>query len=348
MLSKTSALDPDPYDQSWVKKWAAIGDSFSAGLGVGSRTDMSCSRYDGGYPHIIDSDERFGRNPSRTVQFMGCSGVTSSQVLKQQVPHLEDSLDIITLSAGGNDVSLGPVLDSCIFQWRRGTSDSCEKALNHTQGLIDNELSTNLDSLLQALLAKLSPEGTIYYPGYTQFFGDSRFCDNTTWSVWPRMPEKDKQRLTSERRAHMNSMVAQVNDKILNATKNAGSRVVYVDFDWAFEQVNGRFCEEGVKEPAPDRAGLLFYEWLTMDDGEDPHLINNPGDPVPVDSFEGSIGKWVLETLRSHPDWNEFGPKGFPLFHITDAVENTAQLKAAELKTQMGLDDLIFWFLPDS
>lgn len=279
---------------------------------------------------------------------MGCSGVTSTQVLKKQVPHLNDDLDIITVSAGGNDVVLGPVLDSCIFQWRRGTNQSCEKALNHTQELIDSELSPNIDNLLQALLAKLSPEGTIYYPGYTQFFGDSRLCDNVTWSVWPRMAEKDKQRLTSERRAHMNSMVAQVNDKILNATKHAGPRVVYVDFDWAFEQVNGRFCEEGVEEPDPDRAGLLFYEWMTLDDGEDPHLIIDPGDPVPAETFEGSIGSWVMETLTEKPDWKYFGSAGSPMFHITDTVVHTAQLKAADFRTRMGLDDLIFWFLPDS
>jgi hypothetical protein len=338
-------LKPDPYDQSYINKWAFIGDSFSAGLGVGLRTDMSCSRYDGGYPHILDNDDRFVRNPNRTAQFMGCSGVTSPQVLKNQVPYLEHGLDVITVSAGGNDVSLGPVLDSCIFQWRRGTNESCEKALNNTQALIDAQLSLNLDALLQALVEKLSPEGKIYYPGYTQFFGDSRFCDNVTWSVWPRMAEKDKQRLTSSRRAHMNSMVSQVNDKILNATRLAGSRVVYVDFDWAFAQVNGRFCEEGVEEPAPDRAGLLFYEWMTLDDGEDPHLINNPGDPVANDTFEGSIGRWVLETLDQHPDWKgEFGPEGSPLFHISDA----AYLKAAEFKAKMGLDDLVFWFLPDS
>lgn len=309
---------------------------------------MSCSRYDGGYPHLIDKDPQFGTNPNRTAQFMGCSGVTSSQVLKQQIPRLEDDLDIITVSAGGNDVVLGPVLDSCIFQWRRGTNQGCEKALNHTQELIDNELSSNLDTLLQALLAKLSPEGTIYYPGYTQFFGDSRFCDNVTWSVWPRMAEKDKQRLTAKRRAHMNSMVAQVNDKILNATKHAGTRVVYVDFDWAFEQVNGRFCEEGVEEPDPDRAGLLYFEWMTLDDGEDPHLIINPGDPVPADSFEGSIGNWVLETLDQKPDWKEFGPAGSSMVLITDAVVDAAKSNAADFRTQMGLDDLIFWFLPDS
>lgn len=309
---------------------------------------MSCSRYDGGYPHLIDKDPQFGTNPNRTAQFMGCSGVTSSQVLKQQVPRLEDDLDIITVSAGGNDVVLGPVLDSCVFQWRRGTNQSCEKALNHTQELIDNELSSNLDTLLQALLAKLSPEGTIYYPGYTHFFGDSRFCDNVTWTVWPRMAEKDKQRLTAERRGHMNSMVAQVNDKILNATKHAGTRVVYVDFDWAFEQVNGRFCEEGVEEPDPDRAGLLFFEWMTLDDGEDPHLIINPGDPVPADSFEGSIGNWVLETLDQKPDWKEFGPAGSSMVLITDAVVDAAKSNAADFRTQMGLDDLIFWFLPDS
>ena len=41
----------DPADFSWIKKWAAIGDSFTAGIGSGSQQgalltqDWKCSRY---------------------------------------------------------------------------------------------------------------------------------------------------------------------------------------------------------------------------------------------------------------------------------------------------------------
>jgi hypothetical protein len=325
-----------------------VGDSYTAGLGVGKRTDYGCSRYDGGYPNIIGLDDRFGFNPNRTFQSLACSGLKSTDILKKQVPYLEDDIDVITVSAGGNDVALGGVLDACIFQFKRGSSEMCEKALNTSQALIDADLSSNMDLLLEGLVAKLSPQGKIYMPGYAQFFGLSQFCDNVTWSVWPRLPDKDKQRLTSSRRARMNSMVSQTNAKILNATKSFGSQVVFVDFDWAFAQVNGRFCEEDVEEPAPNRASLLFYEWDTLDDGDDPRLVTRPGDPVPPDTFEGSIGSWILETLDAHPDWIDFGPEGSPPFHITRQAFRDAEMKASDFEAQMGFDDLVFWFLPDS
>src|ERR1700760_1220436 len=82
----------DPYDQSWIQKWAAIGDSYAAGLGVGARQDYSCSRYDGGYPDLISQDDRFGQNPNRTSQFLACSGLKSTQILLKQIPRLEDNL----------------------------------------------------------------------------------------------------------------------------------------------------------------------------------------------------------------------------------------------------------------
>lgn len=44
--------DFDPWDLSWIKSYAAIGDSFSAGIGVGDKRPEqdapNCSRYTGG------------------------------------------------------------------------------------------------------------------------------------------------------------------------------------------------------------------------------------------------------------------------------------------------------------
>jgi len=348
-LRETARLDPT--DQSWIQNWAAIGDSYSAGLGVGQRVDFGCSRYSGAYPNLIDLNDRFGANPNRTFQNLGCSGLKSSDILAKQVPHLDPEQDLILVSAGGNDVSLGDVLDACIFQFRHGTTERCEAALQHSQQLIDDTLSPNLDALLDALKPKLRSDGLgrIYYPGYAQFFGDAPSCDNVSWSVWPRMPYQDKQNLTLARRTIMNDMVDQVNQKIRDAVLKAGEHVVFVDWDWTFAQAKGRFCEDGFEtEPAPEREGLLFYEWNTLDDGEDSRLVERPGDPVPSDSFEGDIGKWALETLLRHPDYDEFGPSGSKTVHLSSELMLQEVAKQSQIGIQMGFDDLVFWFLPDS
>ena len=108
-------------DFSWIRNWAALGDSYAAGIGVGklhSDADAaSCSRYDESYPDQMDL--YFGDPPSgssRSFQHYACSGDTSQMIKNNQVPRLKDgSQDFITLSAGGNDVGFSDVLKTCIF-----------------------------------------------------------------------------------------------------------------------------------------------------------------------------------------------------------------------------------------
>jgi lysophospholipase L1-like esterase len=108
-------LDIEPsYDYSWIKRYAAIGDSFAAGIGVGDLEDASdakaCSRYTGGYPNkiqaIIQAEE---------YQFLACSGAVSADMIEKQVPQLQGKYDLISVSAGGNDVGFSDVLKACLF-----------------------------------------------------------------------------------------------------------------------------------------------------------------------------------------------------------------------------------------
>lgn len=335
-----------PHNHSHIKSWAAIGDSYASGLGTGQRVDYGCSRYAGAYPNLMNNDERLGSNQTRRFQSLAGSGLKATQILQKQVPHLKGKLDMITVSAGGNDVGLGEILDSCIFQWKHGDSAGCEAAMERSQLLIDTVLTPSIDALLQALAPKLAPHGRIYYPGYAQFFGESTSCNNVSWSVWQNMPSTARQNLTRERRIRMNDMVAQVNKKLQIAAANAGPHVSFINWDWTFTQARGRFCEEGFTEPAPDRKGLLFFEWNTLDDGDDPDLVTRPGDPVPVESFEGSIGKWIVKTLNDHPS-AEFRPAGSQIYDIR---KNMIGRMAAQkrVRAQLGFEDAVFWFLPDS
>src|ERR1700760_2612852 len=66
----SASPDKDPYDHSWVRKWAAIGDSYASGLGSGIRLDYGCSRYDGGYANLINNDDRFRFNHNRSFQYL--------------------------------------------------------------------------------------------------------------------------------------------------------------------------------------------------------------------------------------------------------------------------------------
>jgi lysophospholipase L1-like esterase len=107
------ARDDDPTDFSWVKRWAAVGDSFTAGIGSGSPlgsflTDSPddnswyCARYDTSYPMIIN--DALGGSVE-DFQFVACSGDRTGGIYKQ-IQGLEGNLDLVIMTAGGNDLCL--------------------------------------------------------------------------------------------------------------------------------------------------------------------------------------------------------------------------------------------------
>lgn len=73
-----------------IKNLVSVGDSFASGIGAGTRTHKSCSRYDLSYPYQIFSEERMGDIGGRTFQPLACSGATSVDVLKNQIPEISD------------------------------------------------------------------------------------------------------------------------------------------------------------------------------------------------------------------------------------------------------------------
>lgn len=103
----------DPSDFSWVKRWAAVGDSYTAGIGSGAplgnylteqpgETDWYCARYDTSYPVIVNN----ALGPSvENFQFEACSGDRTGGVYNQ-IKALSGNLDLVMLTAGGNDLCL--------------------------------------------------------------------------------------------------------------------------------------------------------------------------------------------------------------------------------------------------
>jgi len=97
----------DPTDFSWVKKFAAVGDSFTAGIGSGNlysdqKDDRDCSRYDYTYPVIIS--KFLGPSLEKFV-YPACSGAISKGIF-EQINALESGQDLVVMTAGGNDLCL--------------------------------------------------------------------------------------------------------------------------------------------------------------------------------------------------------------------------------------------------
>lgn len=113
-------VNPNPADFGWINRWAAIGDSFTAGIGSGhlysDEDEVSrCSRYSHSYPALIN--DVLGPAVDN-FQFVACSGDRSQQIY-DQVQHLNGNLNFVIMTAGGNDL--------CLVSMHRALGSTLEK-----------------------------------------------------------------------------------------------------------------------------------------------------------------------------------------------------------------------------
>lgn len=102
--------DGDPTSFAWVHRLAAIGDSFTAGIGSGNQlgdvfhdaNSWLCSRYDLSYPMLVNN--LIGPSIDE-FQFPACSGDRSVQIY-DQVDKLNNDQNLVIMTAGGNDLCL--------------------------------------------------------------------------------------------------------------------------------------------------------------------------------------------------------------------------------------------------
>jgi lysophospholipase L1-like esterase len=89
-------------------QYVALGSSFAAGLGLGSRdpgSPFACMRSSNGYPHIL------ARMTGLSLVDMSCSGSTTEHILKggqvflgPQLAAIGPDAQLVTITSGGNDV----------------------------------------------------------------------------------------------------------------------------------------------------------------------------------------------------------------------------------------------------
>ena len=149
----------DPGDLSFIKTWAAIGDSYAAGIGAGNKLQSSCSRYDSSYPNLINV--QLGEDTSDIdFTFIACSGAKFPEITKQ-ANSLNGGQQMITISAGGNDAGVIDALNDCVYTFKV-FSGSCEQTLANIQQVIDSDgFSSSVDGLISAAMSKLAPGGTM-------------------------------------------------------------------------------------------------------------------------------------------------------------------------------------------
>ncbi|AEO68674.1 uncharacterized protein THITE_2053289 [Thermothielavioides terrestris NRRL 8126] len=257
---KLHARDKDPSDFSWVKRWAAVGDSFTAGIGSGSplgsfltdepgNTNWYCARYDTAYPMIIN--EALG-GCVENFQFVACSGDRTGNIYKQ-IQELDGKLHLVVMTAGGNDLCL-----------------ACNDVISIAEKNLDNILPGNLKQLLDALNDKMNDNSIVVFNGYAQFFNtENEDCaTKQDWTLFNLLAQSGL-KLTVERRKKFNSLVVKINSVIKKVVDDAKKnkkykyKIGFSDWDsWPSQGVAGQFCDPSStgEYPDPKQPDLQFFK----------------------------------------------------------------------------------------
>ncbi|PKY00153.1 SGNH hydrolase [Aspergillus campestris IBT 28561] len=261
-------------DLDCVKKWAAVGDSYTAGIGAGSlyrgeREDHACSRYDQSYPVILN---RMIGPGVKSFSFKACSGARTADI-KEQIRNLDKNMDLVVLTAGGNDLCLSSIISRCILLPL--TQGRCHEIISKARDSITRVLVPNVQELLQELEPKMNTDGVVIFVLYAQFFSvENEDCAKYhDWTFGGLRREGFK--LSTGRRREFNDLVVDVN----NALTNLAEQFRQEDHGFYFRTANwdkfvgdykGRFCEPGSSGVYPDPAqpNLQFFKHFTKRDLE--------------------------------------------------------------------------------
>lgn len=142
--------------------YAALGDSYSAGVGAGNydSSSGSCKRSYNSYAALWKS----AHAPS-SFSFVACSGARTGDVLNSQLSTLDSSTTLISLTIGGNDAGFASTMQTCVLS---GTS-ACLSAVATAEAYANNTLPGQLDHVYAAIHAK-APNAHVVVLGYPHLY----------------------------------------------------------------------------------------------------------------------------------------------------------------------------------
>ncbi|HKW72471.1 MAG TPA: PKD domain-containing protein [Candidatus Dormibacteraeota bacterium] len=178
--------------------YAGLGDSFSAGDGnepyIGVSASDGCHRSFSAHPNIIAGDLYGGQN----ARFVACAGAVIRNVVvgkggeASQLNALDSSVDLVTISIGGNDIEFSKIATSCLllgtickFQLDAATAQAIARIGNEANAghLLDPSSAPGsssdpiytLDNIYATIRAR-APNARILVVGYPDLLPHSGPC----------------------------------------------------------------------------------------------------------------------------------------------------------------------------
>lgn len=148
--------------------YAALGDSYSAGVGAGSYLSDSggCKRSTKAYPYLWNS----AHAPS-SFAFVACSGATTGDVLDDQLSALNSATGLVSISVGGNDAGFTDVMTTCVLH----SESACLSVIADARSYADHQLPPRLDRVYAAIRDR-APNARVVVLGYPHLYRIEGSC----------------------------------------------------------------------------------------------------------------------------------------------------------------------------
>lgn len=160
-LAITAGLTAAPAQAADKIKYIALGDSYAAGQGAGAYQD-ACYRSDNSYSELAAEDKAV-----KLVVNAACSGKTTWDVVNTQLRQLNKSTELVTITAGGNNIGFGDIINYCgVVLAQLPPDPKCGGALEQAEiQLQSGQLKSDLVTMIQSVRAA-APNAKIVVTGY--------------------------------------------------------------------------------------------------------------------------------------------------------------------------------------
>ena len=137
--------------------YVALGDSYSSGVGTNKYDlDATCKRSSSAYPALVAVAKAYSLN------FQACTGAKTTDVISKQAAALSSTTNLVTVTAGGNDIGFSSLLSSC-------TLSNCVASLTSTLTTVSSTLPAKLDAM-DTKIKTQAPNATVIVLGYPHLF----------------------------------------------------------------------------------------------------------------------------------------------------------------------------------
>ena len=151
-----------PAKAATAYSYAALGDSYSSGVGTGSYTlNSSCKRSVYAYPYLFTQT-----HAGTSLAFVACSGAKTSDLLANQIQAVTGTTTLVTMTIGGNDIGFADLIYQC-------TLSDCSAALDRTRANLESTLGAALDQVYTTVRSRAAFGAKIVVLGYPRVFSST-------------------------------------------------------------------------------------------------------------------------------------------------------------------------------